>query len=103
MESPDGFERGVHVQLEKEAWGRAGCSEFLKKLNFEPTRQDFHGPWVTLSSAVVKLDRRTLHFATTAIMATFGECCYSIIILTWSCVVLILQVQKTHLLPINLP
>lgn len=73
LESPDGFERGVHVQLEKEVWGRAGCREFLQKLNFEPSRQDFHGPWVTLSSPVVKLDRKVLHLATTAIVAVFGK------------------------------
>lgn len=73
LESPDGFDRGVQVQLEKEVWGRAGCREFLQKLNFEPSRQDLHGPWVTLTSPVVKLDRKILHLATTAIVAVFGE------------------------------
>lgn len=73
LESPDGFERGVHVKLEKEVWGRAGCREFLQKLNFEPARQDFHGASVTLCSPAVKLDRKTLHLATTAIVAVFGR------------------------------
>ena len=61
------------IQLQKEVWGRTGCREFLQKLNFEPAHQDFHGPWVTLTSPVVKLDRKVLHLATTAIVAVFGE------------------------------
>lgn len=73
LESPDGFERGVHVKLEKEVWGRAGCREFLQKLNFEASQQDVRSPWVTLCSPAVKLDRKTLHFATTAIIAVFGK------------------------------
>lgn len=73
LENPDGFEKGVHIQLEKEVWGRAGCREFLQKLNFEPSRQDFRGPWVTLSSPAIKLDRKTLHLATTSIVAVFGK------------------------------
>ena len=66
----DGSERGIHIQLEKEVWERDGCREFLQELNFEPTRQNFHGPWVTLSSAAMKLDLKS---ATTSIIAVFGE------------------------------
>ena len=75
LETPDGFERGVQVQLEKEVWGRIGCREFFQNLNFEPIHRDreFRGSLVTLTSPVVKLDRKMLHFATTAIMAVFGE------------------------------
>ena len=63
----------MHIQLEKEVWGRPGCSEFMQKLNFEPSRRDMRGTWVTLSSLPVKLDRKTLHLATTAIVAVFGK------------------------------
>ena len=71
LENPiDGSERSIHIQLEKEVWGRDGCREFLQELKFEPTRQNFHGPWVTLSSAAIKLD---LKLVTISILAVFGE------------------------------
>lgn len=73
MESPESFERGVRVQLEKEIWGVNGCAEFLQKLNFELSRTEPHSPWVTLSAPAVKLDRKMLHFAVTAISAVFGK------------------------------
>ena len=66
----DGSERGIHIQLKKEIWGRDGCREFLQELNFKPTRQNFHGPWVTLFSAAMKLDLKSV---TISIIAVFGE------------------------------
>ena len=75
MESPDGFERGVHIQLEKDVWMEAGCKEFFQKLNFEMMQKELNSPWVTMSAPVVKLDRKMLHCATTAVNAVFGEQC----------------------------
>ena len=73
MESPDGFERGVRIQLEKEVWTETGCKEFFQRLNFECIPQEVNGARVTMSAPVLKLDRKMLHFATTAITAVFGE------------------------------
>ena len=50
-----------------------GCAEFLQKLNFELSRSESHSPCVTLSAPAVKLDRKTLHFAVTAVSAVFGK------------------------------
>ncbi len=73
MESADGFERGVRIQLEKGVWSEAGCKEFFQRLNFELVPHDQNGSRVTMTAPVVKLERKMLHFATTAITAVFGK------------------------------
>lgn len=72
--SPESVERGVHIQVEREVWETNGCTTFLQKLNFELSGKGRSTPWVTLSAPAARLDRKTLHFAATAIVAVFGEC-----------------------------
>ena len=72
LESPEGLERGVQLQMEREVWGANGCSEFFRQLHFEPSGRD-PTPWVVLTAPASKLDRKTLHFAATAVIAVFGE------------------------------
>jgi len=73
MESSDGFERGVRIQLDKEVWSEAGCKEFFQRLNFEPSPHEANGSKVTMMAPVRKLDRKLLHFAATAVTAVFGK------------------------------
>ena len=68
------MEHGVHIQVEREVWETNGCTTFLQKLNFELLGKGRSAPWVTLSAPAARLDRKTLHFAATAIIAVFGEC-----------------------------
>ena len=68
------MEHGVHIQVEREVWETNGCTTFLQKLNFELSGKGRSTPWVTLSAPAARLDRKTLHFAATAIIAVFGEC-----------------------------
>ena len=74
LDGPDNFERGVNVQLEREVWSKAGCSEFFQRLNFTAMGGDPKSPSVMLTAPAAKLDRRTLHFAATAVVAAFSEC-----------------------------
>lgn len=74
LESHDGFEHGVHIQLTKEIWAINGCSEFFQNLNFTLSQTDANSPLVTLSAPAVKLERKVLHFASTSIAAVCGEC-----------------------------
>lgn len=69
LDSHDGFEKGIHVQLPKEIWAIAGCSDFFQNLNFALSQTEAHSPWVTLSAPAVKLERKLLHFASTSIAA----------------------------------
>ena len=69
LDSHDGFEKGIHVQLPKEIWAVAGCSDFFQNLNFALSQTEAHSPWVTLSAPAVKLERKLLHFASTSIAA----------------------------------
>ena len=73
MESSDGFERGVRVQLDKEVWSELGCKEFFQRLNFELSPHEVNGSRVTMVAPVRKLDRKMLHFAATAVTAVFGK------------------------------
>ena len=69
LDSHDGFEKGIHVQLPKEIWAIAGCSDFFQNLNFALSQTEAHSPWVTLSAPAVKLERKLLHFASTSVAA----------------------------------
>ena len=69
LDSHDGVEKGVHVQIPKEIWAIAGCSDFFQNLNFALSQTEAHSPWVTLSAPAVKLERKLLHFALTSIAA----------------------------------
>ena len=69
LDSHDGFEKGIHVQLPKEIWAIAGCSDYFQNLNFALSQTEAHSPWVTLSAPAVKLERKLLHFASTSIAA----------------------------------
>lgn len=78
LDSHDGFEKGIHVQIPKEIWAIAGCSDFFQNLNFALSQTEAHSPWVTLSAPAVKLERKLLHFASTSITAVCaGECVHS--------------------------
>ena len=86
LDSHDGFEHGIHVQITKEISDIIGCSEFFHNLNFALSQTEAHSPWVTLSAPAVKLERKVLHFASTSIAAVCGECvCLSVMMM---CVVL---------------
>lgn len=86
LENHDSFEHGIHVQLTKETWAVAGCPEFFQNLNFVLSQTDAHSPLVTLSAPAVKLERKTLHFASTSIAAVCGRCCVIMIVVveSWS-------------------
>ena len=69
LDSHDGFEKGIHVQIPKDIWAITGCSDFFQNLNFALSQTEAHSPWVTLSAPAVKLERKLLHFASTSIAA----------------------------------
>ena len=73
LESPDSLAQGVNIQVEREVWDTNGCTAFLQKLNFEPSGKSHTMPWVTLSAPAMRLDRKTLHFAATALIAVYGK------------------------------
>ncbi len=65
----------VQVKLDKSVWTTTGSNEFFHHLNFEPSNHlDSQSDKVVLSAPAVKLERKMLHFAATAITAVFGEC-----------------------------
>ncbi len=73
METPESHE-GVQVQLERDVWVVGGCVEFFQSLQFEPLKSESSPSWVTLTAPHTLLERKALHNAATAVMATFGEC-----------------------------
>ncbi len=71
MDSPND---SVQVKLDKSVWTTTGTNEFFRHLNFEPSNHlEPHSDKVLLSAPAVKLERKMLHFAGTAITAVFGE------------------------------
>lgn len=74
LDSHDGFEHGIHIQIAKEIWAISGCPDFFQNLNFVLSQTEAHSAWVTLSAPAVKLERKILHFASTSIAAVCGEC-----------------------------
>ena len=75
LESPESLDRGIQVQVEREVWDVAGCPEFFQRLQFDVSKTHSHTPWILLTAPASKLDRKTLHFAATAVLAVFGESC----------------------------
>ena len=74
LDSPNGIEQEVHVKLDKSVWATSGCTEFFRHLNFELSNNlETHRDKVTLSAPAMKLERKMLYFAATAITAVFGE------------------------------
>ena len=69
--SPESIEHGVHIQVEREVWETNGCTTFLQRLEFELSEKGYTSPWVTLSAPAARLDRKTLQFAATAIVAVW--------------------------------
>lgn len=74
MESPDISSSSViQVDIEREAWDTNGCLEFFRRLQFEAVVSTLNAQWVTLSAQAAKVDTKVLHFASTSIVAVFGE------------------------------
>ena len=87
LESPDSLAQGVNIQVERDVWDTNGCTAFLQKLNFEPSGKSHTMPWITLSAPAMRLDRKTLHFAATALVAVYGKCvCVCVCVCVRACV-----------------
>lgn len=73
LDSPESLKHGVHLSLEREVWETNGCMEFFHELQFRSREERGSPPWVSLVAPVSKLERKTLHFTITAVLAVFGE------------------------------
>lgn len=63
----------IQVDIEREAWDTTGCLELFRRLQFEAVPSTLSAQWITLSAQVGKVDTKVLHFASTSIVAVFGE------------------------------